>query len=574
MTDQPPRPRIADVARAEQARRADDPNIVTVGYGLKEVGGSVTFAAALKYHVRRKLERAEDIAAEGSEPVPAEVEGIPTDVVVAVVDRPDAAPTGDRGSRKENPLVGGTSTTVLSDWHSIPTGYGTLGGICFDTATDKAMAISNAHVWGTDGGKDAIQPWMPTSEYVESVVKLLACGAFISFLVDTTMPSPLTAGLAAAAAGAWVAAAASDAEDPVRWGQGQTTPQPGAVTDSELIGFKADIPLEPWPGLPYSMRADWSYRRETTSGSLDAAITQERPNEHVLLAKRVSTERDSYAGGERVRICAELVTERANRAEDYLVVAHAFPLDGSDRSVHRILTPGRCRRRPGGGPVDETCYEGFPPPAKPGEPAQVPIDLGKARFVAPRQGLRYAGPIAFPGRPPVASLRFPPEGTVIEFSSADAVTIDVLHFHSAVTATARDAAGAVLDVAEGSDQQGAIQRLSLTGPGIAAVELSGGGNEAEVIRVCVIDNGGGDGDIHVPPKARRFTYTGSFDLGLHEDPGTWGVSAWVQTVNNVPPGTDPFTAARTIGGLTASHDMQTLATCLTVMLLDHAFDVL
>lgn len=573
MTEEPARPRLADVARAEQGRRAADPNVVTVGYGLKEVGGRVTFAAALKYHVRRKLERAEDIAAAGSEPVPAEVDGIPTDVVVAVVDRPDAAPTGDRGSRIENPLMGGTSTTVLSDWHSIPTGYGTLGGICFDNATDEAMAISNAHVWGTDTGKDVIQPWMPTAEYLEAVVKLLACGGFVSFLVDTTLPSPLTAGLAAAAAGAWVAAAASDAEDPVRWGQGQTSPQQGTLTDSELIGIKADIPLEPWPGLPYSMRADWSYRRETTSGSLDAAITEQRPNEHVLVTKRVSTERDSYAGGERVRFCAELVTERANRAEDYLVVAHAFPLDGSDRAVHRILTPGRCRRRPGGGPRDETCYEGFPPPAKPGEPAEVPIDLGKARFVAPREGLRYSGPIAFPGGPPVATLRFPPQGTVIEFAGAAAVTIDVLHFHSAVSAIARDAAGTVLDTDQGTEQQGAIQRLSLTGPGIATVELAGGGNEAEVIRVCVIEFGESDDD-DLPPRARRFTYTGSFDLGLHEDPNRWGVSAWVQTVNNVPPGTDPFIAAQTIGGLTASHDIQTLATCLTVMLLDHAFDVL
>ena len=574
MTEQHPRPRIAEVARAEQARRADDPNVVTVGYGLKEVGGRVTYAAALKYHVRRKFERAEDIVAQGSEPVPPEIDGIPTDVVVAVVDRPDAAPTGDRGSRKDNPLLGGASTTVLSDWHSVPTGYGTLGGICFDTATETAMAISNAHVWGTDTGKDVIQPWMPTGEYAEAVVKLVACGAFVSFLVDTTMPSPLTAGLAAAATGAWVAAAASDAEDPVRWGQGQTPPQSGALTDSERVGLRADVPREPWPGLPYSMRADWSYRRETTSGSLDAATTEDRPNEHVLLAKRVTTERDSYGGGDRVRICVELATERASRPEDYLVVAHAFPLDGSDRVVHRILTPGRCRRRPGGGPVDETCCEGFPPPGKPGAPARVPIDLDRARFVAPRQGLRYAGPVALPDLPPVTSLRFPPEGTVIEFPNADGVTIDVLHWHSAVTATAHDEAGTVLDSAQAGDRQGAIQRLTLTGPRIATVELTGGGDAGEVIRVCVLNFGKDDDDVYVPPKARRFFYTGSFDLGLHEDPGRWGVSAWVQTVNNVPPGTDPAAAAQTIGGLTASHDMQTVAACLTVMLLDHAFDVL
>jgi hypothetical protein len=572
MTDEQPRRRIVEVARAEQARRADDPNIVTVGYGLKEVGGRVTYTAALKYHVRRKIERPEDIAAEGSTPVPSQVEGIPTDVVVAVVDRPDEAPTGDRGSRKDNPLLGGASTTVLSDWHSIPTGYGTLGGICFDNATDKAMAISNAHVWGTEAGQDVIQPWIPTSEYLEAVVKLLSCGAFISFLVDTTLPSPLTLGLAAAAAGAWVAAALSDAEDPVRWGQGETPPQAGALTDSEVIGVNAEIPPQPWPGMPYSTRAEWRYHRETTGGSLDATITEDRPNEHLLLAKRVWTERATYVDGERVRVCAQIVTDRANRAEDYFVVAHAFPLDGSDRVVHRILTPGRCGRP--SGPGDETCFEGFPPPARPGEEARVPVALGSARFVAPQQGLLFRGPVALPDGSLVTSLRFPPEGTVIEFPHPDAVTIDVLHWHSAVTATARDDTGAVLDVAHGTDQQGLLQRLSLTGPRIASVELSGGGNEAEVIRICVLESDIDTTESRIPPEAQRFTYTGSFDLRLHEDPNRWGVSAWVQTVNNIPPGTDPIVAARTVGGLTASHDMQTLADCLTVMLLDHVFDVL
>ena len=130
-----------------QSMYKDDPNIIGVGIGPNLVGGKHQ-GVAVQVTVRQKLCSSEDIEAIGSQSIPPEFDGVTTDVIVAELTQPMNAPTGERGGRQEDPLVGGTSTTVLSDFHSFPTGYGTLGGICFDGDSGAAMAISNAHVWG------------------------------------------------------------------------------------------------------------------------------------------------------------------------------------------------------------------------------------------------------------------------------------------------------------------------------------------------------------------------------------------------------------------------------------------
>src|SRR5688572_9511720 len=190
----PQRKPLSEVARYEAKRLAGHPSVECVGISLKFVKGRPRIEASLQYHVREKLTSDADISARGTQRIPPEVEGYKTDVIVWTADRRAACPggnppTGDRGGSKEDPLVGGTSTTVLGDFHSFPTGYGTLGGICFDTATGGAMALSNAHVYGSDIGNDAIQPWIPTSEYLEASVKYLFCGGPLSHLFFWTAPS-------------------------------------------------------------------------------------------------------------------------------------------------------------------------------------------------------------------------------------------------------------------------------------------------------------------------------------------------------------------------------------------------
>ena len=109
---------LEQAAAAEGRRLAKDPNVVMVGFGLKFVGGQPTMDVALHYYVREKLAEADAIRQRGSEPVPLQAEGYPPTCSsgrsharppARTVDRP----TGDRGSRREEPLVGGTSTAIL-----------------------------------------------------------------------------------------------------------------------------------------------------------------------------------------------------------------------------------------------------------------------------------------------------------------------------------------------------------------------------------------------------------------------------------------------------------------------------
>ncbi|MCZ7663198.1 MAG: hypothetical protein M5U22_09865 [Thermoleophilia bacterium] len=561
--------RIQRVVEEEARRLYDDPNVAGVGFGIKRRGGQIAEGLCVRYIVHKKIPDAEGIEAVGSSVLPVEVEGFPTDVVEIerAVPHDNGPPTGDRGSRKDDPLVGGGSTTVLSSWHSFPTGFGTLGGICFDSATGEAMALSNAHVWGMEAGRDVIQPWMPTEEYLEAVVKLLACGPVISYLIEGVVPSPLTAGLAAGAAAAWVAAAASDGEDPSRWGQGETgAPPAGARTQAERIHLAAEVPARPFPGFPYTTKTLWQYERDTTAGSFPAQTEEERKNEHLLVSKRVWTDRAAYHGGERVRICAEVATQRTAYAADYFVVAHCFPSDHRDRLMSRVLSPGECETQP----RKEVCFHGFPPPAKPGQPAHFPFSVDVFRFSAGQPG-RFVGPWPAGDPQAVTVLQIPWQGMRVELPPASKVTLEVFHMARPVEVRAYDASGLLLDSAAGTAEQGKLQVLSLSGPNIQRVDVGGGGGEGFLVGMCAWVAA------PAPRKKRdeyRFVYTGHLDLAKTEPPDRWGVVLFVQTVDNLPPGTDPVVAARTMGGVTASANVADLAGCTCVMLLDHVFDVI
>jgi hypothetical protein len=92
----------------------------------------------------------------------------------------------------------------------------------------------------------------------------------------------------------------------------------------------------------------------------------------------------------------------------------------------------------------------------------------------------------------------------IAFSHPDAVTIELRHWHSASPRPCTTMPAPSLTSRMESNQECFIQRLSLSDPGVARVELSGGGNEAEVVPVCVVGNHGSEhgDDVDVPPKGR------------------------------------------------------------------------
>lgn len=560
---------LVDVAASEAQRLQSDPNVACVGIGLKFVNDKPTLEASLQYYVRAKLASDAEIRKSGSEPVPREVEGYKTDVIQWTIDRravcPDSkSPTGDRGGDKENPLVGGTSTTVLGDFHSFPTGYGTLGGICFDSTSGAGMALSNAHVYGDDIGNDAIQPWLPTSEYLEGAVKYLFCGGPLAHLFFWTAPSPLTAILTTAAAGAWVAAIASDAEDPSRWGQ-RTGPVPpgGALTNRERIHLAAEVPHLPFSGRVWRSKTQWDYVRHTTVGATPATITADRPNEHALIGKRVFTDRDVYRGGDRVTICAELWSPPGIEPIERFVVAHCFPIAEPGRISRRVLVLGNeCDRYDAAlekqrAPI---CVRGFTPQVEGLAQMTFPI------VAAPFRLWSEAGSTTLNG----SALRIPTPNVInIACPPSTHVELEVFHTNKRIRATAYSANGVQIDQAESTDDQGIPQQLRLTGIEIVRIVVEGGGGEGYLAGICVDKR-------RIDAEQRKVVsryYRGTLNLPLRESAGKWAVVVVSQTLDATPTGGDPVTAARQLGGIVDSSNATEIGQCACSILFDHTFDV-
>ena len=566
----PQRKPLSEVAVNEGQRLANDPNVVAIGYGLKFVKGRPTLEAALQYYVCAKVSNDDEIRKLGTYKVPTDVEGYRTDVIQLVIDRKtacpgDNSPTGTRGGDKEDPLVGGTSTTILGNFHSFPTGYGTLGGICFDTTTGDAMALSNAHVYGSDIGNEGIQPWLPTSEYFEAAVKYLFCGGPLAHLFFWTAPSDLTVLLTTAAAAAWTAAIASDAEDPSRWGQRTgTVPAPGAQTEREQIRIKAEVPHLPFPGRDWTTKSHWDYTRHTTAGSSSASIDEARPNEHVLVGKRVFSDRDLYFPGDRVRICADLWTPPSRVAPtEHFVVAHCFPLADPSRSVRRVLVPGvLCSRvdRELDHQRNPVCVDKFQPQVEGVAQMNFPVVAPPFRMwsEAASTTLRDSA-LLIPQSTPI-HIVCPP---------STHVALKVFHFNRRIRVRAFSANGREIDKAESTDEQGIVQTLSLTGPEIVAVLVEGGGGEGFLSGICV--------DKRIIPaekwKAKSTYYSGTLDLALQEPAGKWGVIVIAQTLDNTPTGGDPVTAARRLSGIVDTANIVETGECACTALFDHVFEV-
>ncbi|KAK0622689.1 hypothetical protein B0T14DRAFT_514281 [Immersiella caudata] len=582
MASQTRRP-IDEVAAAEGERLASDPNVVSVGIGLKIVAGKATMETALHYYVRQKLPELDAIRQHGSNPVPLEAGGYKTDVLPLTLARAtdcpsQRTPTGQRGSRREDPLVGGTSTSVLGSFHNIVTSYGTLGGICFDRGNDAAMAMSNAHVWGTDAGAEVIQPFPSVMDYVGGTVEWLACGGPLSHLLTWTAPSPLTAILTTAAAGAWAAAAASDAEDPTRWGQRTgPVPAPGVTTIRERVHISAPLPRLPFPGRNWSSTAKWSYTRKTSSGSSHAETTAQRPNEHVLVGKRVFTHREVYNAGDPVVICAQIWTPLTTRGADHerFVVAHIFPIADPSRTTQRILSPssGCARtdialdrsRRP-------ICIRGFPHqvPSLP----NINFPLVAAPFVLIGEDssvLLDPGPTNPSG---VTAVRLPSK-RILPLACPPSTHIDLTLFHRGkpVRATAVSANGNPVDTAitpSTPSTPSTLHKLTLTGPEIIRIELDTHGGESYLATICA--------DKRMLENIEKWKgvgtyYGGAFKLPIKEPDGKWAVVVVSQSVDNSPTGGDPIAAARKLGGIVDSANVTETGECACEVLFDATFEV-
>ncbi len=588
-----PLEQVKDLVQRLRQQYANDPNVQTVGWGLARRGKALKDGISVIFYVRQKLPSARSIAAAGSQPIPAEIEGFKTDVQVVKLS-PAGDSAGDRDEIKYDPLRGGVASSNAEMHIAWFNSYGTLGILARENGSGQAVALSNWHVWGDGGetGDKIIQPGHPTGgDHVEAVGKVVACGPLISSLIEWEAPSPLTAGLYGGAAAAAVAAAASDYRDPTRRGQDNTLPDPGELTLRETVAMEIEYPSLPLPGVPFQTKAKWEYQRETEKRVLTYQTEDANTNTQFLLGKLVVTDKPHYNPGERVTLTAAIWDYQPRPCDGYHVVAHLIPHARPNTALRVVLHPTACPRT-------------FP--QQPPERDTICIDfsdqkVGEYPYKGAFEWLNYADASQQPVRivdwfEPLHALLISQRALLLTHRPASKVMASVAQFTGTpVTVMAYDGAGQVVDQQTAQPQQGVIHELTLTGEGIVKTVIHGGGGEGLLIKYC-IDPVSAEGfnvaitetlaasvRREVPNleatngrvRSRRCCFTGSIPLPPDEVPGKWDVHLTVQNVNPVPQGTPPEIAAQTIGGhVLSSHTSAQVLGCTVMMLLDHAFDVI
>ena len=161
MPDQHPLPDAARVAYVEQVHRDAAaallaiPGVRLVALGGKEVGGRNTGELVIRVHVAEKRPVDQIPPAER---IPAEIDGVRTDVIVSGGKRLIAAPPGglvrgtDTDDQTKRPLQGGVRQKTAASTASGSTFAGTLGCVLWDPNNhDVGYALTNQHVIDGDG---------------------------------------------------------------------------------------------------------------------------------------------------------------------------------------------------------------------------------------------------------------------------------------------------------------------------------------------------------------------------------------------------------------------------------------
>ncbi|MBD8078350.1 hypothetical protein [Cellulosimicrobium arenosum] len=573
---------------------ADDPNVQSVGFGLRRRAGTLSDERVIVFFVRRKYGSDRQLEVAGTRRVPAEIDGFATDVQEFDV-RPASA--GVRDDMQFDPLVGGPASSNAANHIAWFNGSGTLGLLVRDATDGTPMALSNWHVWGDGGeaGDDIIQPGHPTTgDHLEAVGKVAACGPLVTSLIEWEVPSPLTAGLYGGAAAAAVAAAASDVRDPGRRGQDATVPGPDEVTTAERVSMDIGYPQLPLPGVPFRTDVTWHYERTTSAQTMTHDVTESTVNTQFLLGKLVTTERTRYQPGETVRLLAAIWDYQPRSCADYHVVAHLIPARRPTTALRTVLRPTACPRTVPIGPPDRprgglVCVS-FEQEA-----------LGERPAVGKLEWLQYASSAGDPLHvvdwlAPTRALTLGSGTLTLGHVPARRVEVTVAQLTGTpVVAVATNASGQVVDRETAPDEQGVAHRLVLEGDGIVRVVLRGGGGEGLLVRYCIepVEEGGFTTAVpartlaavqHEHPDVavdgsrvtvRRCCFAGEVDLPPDEPAGGWDVYLTVQNVNDVPDGVPPEIAATTIGGhLLSAHTAAEVVACTAIMLSDHVFDVI
>ena len=410
---------VADVAFAEGRRLADDPNILAVGHGAKLRGGEPVDAESVVFFVKEKLASPAAIADRGSALVPPAIDGFPTDVVevghLAAASADRAPPAGARGTRIDDPLIGGVATMSLGPSPAGPGGYGTLGGHCFDSVSRAPLVLSNAHVWGPTANTEIVQPIM-ASAVLGAPVTTAQIGTPPAVAL-TRVPTGLAAPVAFANSVAQTYLVTGSDSDPLPTGQGATTVPGTTRTDSEQVIVTGPAGGLPPAGVRLSPTVSWNYQRLSSTAVLQNTSSAARPATKLLTARRLFSNAASYSGSQPINLYAEIVPAGGSSlANGHHVLALLYPVGTGDKFIPRVLRP--IARQPV--TTVSTSFSGFPNPARAGTAVLPAIAGGFAvdsdlpgTFVAPPAGSGLPAN-TFVLRLPTGSVRlFVPIGTQV-----------------------------------------------------------------------------------------------------------------------------------------------------------------
>ncbi len=528
----------------------DESNIVNIGPGIKITDGKpIVDTLCIQFFVNRKVDTAE-CKARNWKIIPDEIDGIPTDVEPTLKKPLQVLETR---SQRFDPLVGGV---IIGNQNL--SSVGTLGGFVFRNADGAVQGLTNEHVLVfTNQGVAGDPVVQPSRDYDSEVGIVDASCCPDGQLSFDSVPNPLAGALAATAVVAAIAAAASDVIDPHRRGQENTNVDPGERTLKEHVHMKIDYQEMPLPGIPYSTEVNYDYSRHTNKGIHSFSHKEKLANPHVLGEQELITNKATYTQGNQVYFLAAISgLDRDEECPERHVVAHAVsPLSESLKST--ILKPLN--------PIDmkylsrifsdvdlnkpllpqylyfgDYAWQNLPP-------AGIPWFKHRGFRVTGINGnlLRFSDTLPRPTQDGIGELTIPNDGVEIQLPiGSEGVFAWVYGQHSEpITMEAFDG-----DKKVGTHSgagQGVPALLQVLAPRITRITITGGGAEGLLMLFA---------------SARKLEgnvcyYWGKTQLEPTAELGLWSTYLMVQTVNDVPAGTDPARAAQTIGGLVSSSNL-------------------
>ncbi|HEY7376036.1 MAG TPA: hypothetical protein VIF57_28000 [Polyangia bacterium] len=532
---------VADVAFAEGRRLANDPNIIAVGHGAKLRCGQPVDGESVVFYVKEKLTSAEAISDRRSVAVPSTIDGFPTDVVevghLAAASADRAPPAGNRGTRIDDPLVGGVATMALgSAAPAGPGSYGTLGGQCFDSVSRTPLVLSNAHVWGTAQNTEIVQPIMASAVLGAGVTT--AVTGTPAVVVQTRIPTGVVAPVAFANSIAQTYLITGSSTDPLPPAQGATSVPATTRTDSEQVTVTAPAAGLPPAGVRLSPTVAWDYQRVATGAVLQNSTSAARAATKMLTARRVFTNAASYTGSQPINLYGEVIPAPGGvgaTAANHFVLALLYPVATGDKFIPRVLRPTARQTVT----TVTTSFSGFPNPARAGV-AVLPAVAGGFAVDSAVNGTFVTPPVGS-GLPantfvltlPTGSVRlFVPIGTqvILDINLTGSPGIAAQAINSA-----RDAIATTVTQAQGT---GGRTLVTISASEIVEVVLTGVAN-AQLFGVTSKRSS--------PETTAPLAYAGTLSAADLNPKGKWGVSLFVQELDTGTP-ESANVAETTIGG--------------------------